>query len=101
MTALKGVAGRAGQPDLPHASPSEPAACWGGYRSVIYVGGLESAFVTEFPLLGSLWSSSKEKVDRHVCKHDPVDVVYNFQKAFDRVPDQKLLRKLNRHGIRG
>lgn len=68
---------------------------------MIYAGGFEVAFVKEIPLLRNLWSSSKEKVDKHVCKHDPVDIAYNFQKAFDKVPDQKLLRKLNRHGIRG
>lgn len=28
-----------------------------------------------------------------MCKHDPVDIVYNFQKAFDKVSDHKLLRK--------
>jgi len=77
------------------------AACWNGCINMIYAGGFKIAFVKEILLLRNLWGSSKEKVDKHVCKHDPVDIVYNFQKASDKVPDQKLLRKLNRHGVRG
>ncbi|CAM4388385.1 unnamed protein product [Lepidochelys kempii] len=43
-----------------------------------------------------------EGVNKHVDKGDPVDIVYlDFQKAFDKVPLQRLLRKLNCHGIRG
>uniref|UniRef100_A0A8C3FHN3 Reverse transcriptase domain-containing protein n=1 Tax=Chrysemys picta bellii TaxID=8478 RepID=A0A8C3FHN3_CHRPI len=43
-----------------------------------------------------------EGVNKHVDKGDPVDVVYlDFQKAFDKVPHQRLLRKLNSHGRRG
>lgn len=68
---------------------------------MIYMGGSKIAFLKEIPPLGNLWSSSKEKVGKHMCKHDPVDIVYSFQKDFDKVPDQKLLRKLNRHGVRG
>lgn len=68
---------------------------------MIYVGRIKIAFVKEIPLLRNLCSPSEEKVDKHVCKHDPVDIVYDFQKVFDKVPDQKLLRKLNRRGIRG
>ncbi|CAM4564408.1 unnamed protein product [Caretta caretta] len=35
-------------------------------------------------------------------KGDPVDIVYlDFQKAFDKVPHQRLLCKLSCHGIRG
>ncbi|KAM7181807.1 uncharacterized protein RBU57_000458 [Macrochelys suwanniensis] len=43
-----------------------------------------------------------ERVNKHVDKGDPVDIVYlDFQKAFDKVPHQRLLRKLSCHGIRG
>ncbi|CAM5143019.1 unnamed protein product [Natator depressus] len=35
-------------------------------------------------------------------KEDPVDIVYfDFQKAFDKVPHQRLLSKISSHGIRG
>ena len=43
-----------------------------------------------------------EKVNRHVDVGEPVDIVYlDFQKAFDTVPHQRLLRKLHSQGIRG
>ncbi|CAM4478491.1 unnamed protein product [Lepidochelys kempii] len=43
-----------------------------------------------------------EEVNKHVNKGDPVDILYlNFQKAFDKVPHQRLLCKLSCHGIRG
>ncbi|CAM5088479.1 unnamed protein product [Eretmochelys imbricata] len=43
-----------------------------------------------------------EGVNKHVDKGDPVDIVYlDFQKAFNKVPHQRLLRKLSCHGIRG
>ncbi|CAM4389985.1 unnamed protein product [Caretta caretta] len=43
-----------------------------------------------------------EGVNKHVDKGDPVDTVYlDFQKAFDKVPQQRLLHKLSGHGIRG
>ncbi|CAM4694812.1 unnamed protein product [Caretta caretta] len=43
-----------------------------------------------------------EGVNKHVDKGDPVDIVYlDFQKAFDKVPHQRLLHKLSHHGIRG
>ncbi|CAM5105037.1 unnamed protein product [Natator depressus] len=43
-----------------------------------------------------------EGVNKHVDKGDPVDIVcLDFQKAFDKVPHQKVLRKLSSHGIRG
>ncbi|CAM5146477.1 unnamed protein product [Natator depressus] len=43
-----------------------------------------------------------EGVNKHVDKGDPVDIVYlDFQKAFDKVPYQRLLCKLSCHGIRG
>ncbi|CAM4598511.1 unnamed protein product [Caretta caretta] len=43
-----------------------------------------------------------EGVNKHVDKGDPVDIVYlDFQKAFDKVPHQRLLCKLSCHGIRG
>ncbi|CAM5130961.1 unnamed protein product [Natator depressus] len=43
-----------------------------------------------------------EGVNKHVDKGNPVDIVYlDFQKAFDKVPHQRLLCKLSCHGIRG
>ncbi|CAM5155297.1 unnamed protein product [Eretmochelys imbricata] len=43
-----------------------------------------------------------EGVNSHVDKGDPVDIVYlDFQKAFDKVPHQRVLCKLSCHGIRG
>ncbi|CAM4652894.1 unnamed protein product [Caretta caretta] len=42
-----------------------------------------------------------EWVNKHVDKGDPVDIVYlDFQKAFDKVPHQRLLRELCCHGLR-
>ncbi|CAM4600474.1 unnamed protein product, partial [Lepidochelys olivacea] len=43
-----------------------------------------------------------ERVNKHVDKGDPVDIVYlDFQKVFDKVPHQRLLCKLSCHVIRG
>lgn len=43
-----------------------------------------------------------EKVTNYVDKGYPVDVIYlDFSKAFDRVPHQRLLKKLSAHGIGG
>ncbi|CAM4528317.1 unnamed protein product [Caretta caretta] len=43
-----------------------------------------------------------EGVNKHVDKGDPVDIVYlDFQKAFDKVPHQRLLSKVSCLGIRG
>ncbi|CAM4425189.1 unnamed protein product [Lepidochelys kempii] len=43
-----------------------------------------------------------EGVNKHADKGDPVEIVYlDFQKAFDKVPYQRLLHKLSCHGIRG
>ncbi|CAM5131339.1 unnamed protein product [Natator depressus] len=45
---------------------------------------------------------SFEGVNKHVDKRDPVNTGYlDFQKAFDKVPHQRLLCKLSYHGIRG
>ncbi|CAM5138679.1 unnamed protein product [Natator depressus] len=42
-----------------------------------------------------------EGVNKHVDKGGPVDIVYlDFQKAFDKIPHQRLLCKLSCHGIR-
>ncbi|CAM4721027.1 unnamed protein product [Lepidochelys kempii] len=41
-----------------------------------------------------------EGVNKHMDKGDPVDIVYlDFQKAFDKVPHQRLLSKVSCHGI--
>ena len=41
-----------------------------------------------------------EEITKWVDDRSPVDVVYlDFQKAFDKVPHQRLLLKLNAHGI--
>lgn len=43
-----------------------------------------------------------ESVNRHVDRGDPVHVVYlDFQKDLDKDPQQRLLRKLCNHAIRG
>ena len=42
-----------------------------------------------------------EEITKWVDDGSPVDVVYlDFQKAFDKVPHQRLLLKLKAHGIR-
>ena len=41
-----------------------------------------------------------EEITKCVDEGSPVDVVYlDFQKAFDKVPHQRLLLKLKAHGI--
>ena len=41
-----------------------------------------------------------EEITKWVDDGSPVDVVYlDFQKAFDKVPHQRLLLKLKAHGI--
>ena len=43
-----------------------------------------------------------ESVNKHVERGDLVDLVYfDFQKAFDKDPHQRLLNKLSSRGIRG
>ncbi|CAM5134364.1 unnamed protein product [Natator depressus] len=43
-----------------------------------------------------------EGVNMHVDQGDPVDLAYlDFQKAFDKVPHQRLLHKVSCRGIRG
>ena len=43
-----------------------------------------------------------ENITYRVDKGEPVDVVYlDFQKAFDKVPHQRLLLKVKNHGIGG
>ncbi|CAM5136177.1 unnamed protein product [Eretmochelys imbricata] len=41
-------------------------------------------------------------INKHVDKGDSVNILYlDFQKAFDKVPHQRLLSKVSSHGIRG
>ena len=41
-----------------------------------------------------------EEITKWVDDRSPVDVIYlNFQKAFDKVPHQRLIRKLKSHGV--
>ncbi|KAG6938185.1 hypothetical protein G0U57_007088, partial [Chelydra serpentina] len=43
-----------------------------------------------------------EGVNKHMDKGDPENIVYlDFQKAFDKILHQRLLRKSSSHGIRG
>ncbi|CAM5114404.1 unnamed protein product [Natator depressus] len=43
-----------------------------------------------------------EGINKHMDKSDPVNIIYlDLQKAFDKVPHQRLLSKLRGHGIRG
>ncbi len=43
-----------------------------------------------------------ERVAKHLDSGDPVDVLYlDFQKAFDKVPHERLLEKLKEIGIKG
>ena len=41
-----------------------------------------------------------EEITKWVDEGSPVDVIYlDFQKAFDKVPHQRLILKLNSHGM--
>ena len=41
-----------------------------------------------------------EEINKWIDKGSPVDIIYlDFQKAFDKVPHQRLLLKLKAHGI--
>ena len=41
-----------------------------------------------------------EEITKWIDVGSPVDIIYlDFQKAFDKVPQQRLLLKLNAHGI--
>ena len=43
-----------------------------------------------------------DKVTAEVDEGDPVDVIYlDFAKAFDKVPYQRLFKKMAAHGVRG
>ena len=42
-----------------------------------------------------------EEITKWIDEGSPVDIIYlDFQKAFDKVPQQRLLLKLKAHGIR-
>ena len=42
-----------------------------------------------------------EEITKWIDEGSPVDIIYlDFQKAFDKVPHQRLLLKLKAHGIR-
>ena len=44
--------------------------------------------------------SQLEEITKWIDEGSPVDIIYlNFQKAFDKVPHQRLLLKLKAHGI--
>ena len=41
-----------------------------------------------------------EEITKRIDEGSPVDIIYlDFQKAFDKVPHQRLLLKLKAHGI--
>ena len=41
-----------------------------------------------------------EEITKWVDEGSPVDIIYlNFQKAFDKVPHQRLILKLKSHGM--
>ena len=40
-----------------------------------------------------------EEITKRVDKGSPVDIIIDFQKAFDKVPHQRLLLNLKAHGI--
>ena len=43
-----------------------------------------------------------EEITKWIDERSPVDIIYiDFQKVFDKVPHQRLLLKLNVHGIGG
>ena len=43
-----------------------------------------------------------EEVTKTVDEGSPCDIIYmDFQKAFDKVPHQRLIKKLEKHGIAG
>jgi len=43
-----------------------------------------------------------EEVTNYIDRGYPVDIIYlDFQKAFDKVPNRRLLMKLDAHGITG
>ncbi|CAM5077649.1 unnamed protein product [Natator depressus] len=65
--------------------------CWGRVNMFFVKGNHASPIY-----LNSLRGSA------NVDKGDPVDTMYlDFQKAFDKVPHQRLLSKVSSHGIRG
>ena len=41
-----------------------------------------------------------EEITEWIDEGSPLDIVYYFQKAFDKMPHQRLLHKLKAHGIR-
>ena len=42
----------------------------------------------------------RKKITKWIDEGSPVDIIYlDFQKAFDKVPHQRLLLKLKAHGI--
>ena len=56
--------------------------------------------MVDFLVRHKLLNSSQQEITKWIDEGSPVDIIYlDFQKAFDKVPHQRLLLKLKAHGI--
>ena len=67
------------------------------------VGGSQHGFRNKRSCLTSLLDFYAQVIDTYDTDNNKaVDLVYlDFQKAFDKVPHERLMAKLNAHGIQG